>query len=379
LKYCHLCLQPDTRPNTRFSDDGICPACTYFDQSKTVDWESRRETLFEVVKKYRNPSAQYDCIIGVSGGKDSMRQAIWVRDYLKLRPLLVSLSYPPEQVTEIGVKNLSTLIEEGFDCIQSCPAPGVWRDLMRESFLARANFAVSTEMALFSAVPQLAAAYKIPLILWGENPGLQLGDLKTLGSTGYDGNQLRHMNTLSGATNDWMRDIVSDPKDLIPYSYPSEQEFLDHNIQIVYLGWFLGDWSLANNGAISALNGLEIRRDGPENTGDLLGVTALDDDWVTLNQMIKFYKYGFGRATDYVNEMIRFEQISRAEAIAVVEKYDGACSEEYISDFCDYLGISSIVFWETVHGVTDKKLFHIDPAGKITPKFTVGSGLGIGE
>ena len=27
----------------------------------------------------------------------------------------------------------------------------------------------------------------IDLILWGENPALQLGDLKTLGKTGFDG------------------------------------------------------------------------------------------------------------------------------------------------------------------------------------------------
>lgn len=304
-----------------------------------------------------------------------MRQALWVRDYLKLRPLLVSLSYPPEQVTTIGVRNLSRLIELGFDCIQSCPAPGVWRDLMRESFFRNANFAVSTEMALFSAVPQLAAAYKIPLILWGENPGLQLGDLKTLGATGYDGNQLRHMNTLSGGDNSWMMDVIPDPQDLIPYNYPSEQEFLKHNIQIVYLGWFLEDWSLANNGSISALYGLKIRDDFAENTGDLLGVTALDDDWVTLNQMIKYLKFGFGRATDYVNEMIRLGQITREDAIMVVEKYDGACSRDYIKDFCEYLNISEVQFWEKVHSVVNRELFDIDSSNKITPKFTVGVGL----
>ena len=34
---------------------------------------------------------------------------------------------------------------------------------------------------------------KIPLILWGENPGLQLGDMKSLGKNGYDGNNLRNL------------------------------------------------------------------------------------------------------------------------------------------------------------------------------------------
>ena len=375
MKYCKKCLQTDTRPNTRFSEDGVCPACNYYAELVNVDWQSRKEILFELVEEFRNPSAQYDCIIGVSGGKDSMRQALWVRDYLRLRPLLVSLSYPPEQVTEIGVRNLSKLIELGFDCIQSCPSPGVWRKLMNLSFSTHANFAVSTEMALFSAVPQIAIAYKIPLILWGENPGLQLGDLKTLGRTGYDGNQLRHMNTLSGAENDWMRDVVKEPKDLIPYSYPSEIEFEKHNIQIVYLGWFLGDWSLANNGSISATYGLNIRTDTPENTGDLLGVTALDDDWVTLNQMIKYYKYGFGRATDYVNEMIRLGDLTREEGIGIVTKYDGRCSSKYIRDFCEYIEISESDFWEKIKSVTNLELFDLHSGNKITPKFVVGQGI----
>ena len=64
-------------------------------------------------------------------------------------------------------------------------------------------------------------------------------------------------------------------------------------MQIVYLGWFLGDWSLVNNGLYSCANGLEISEDGAENTGDLRGVSSLDEDWVTLNQMIKYYKFGF--------------------------------------------------------------------------------------
>ena len=130
MKYCKECLQPDTRPNTFFKD-GICPACDYFKLFKKVDWEQRREILFDLVDKYKNPSAQYDCIIGVSGGKDSTRQAVWIRDYLKLRPLLVCIQYPPHQVTDVGNENLSNLINLGFDVFQICPAPIVWKRLMK--------------------------------------------------------------------------------------------------------------------------------------------------------------------------------------------------------------------------------------------------------
>jgi N-acetyl sugar amidotransferase len=368
-------LQPDTRPNTQFSDDGICPACSYFKEYKKIDWSERAEILLDLVEEYRNSDAQYDCIIGVSGGKDSCRQALWVRDYLKLRPLLVCLSYPPQQVTQKGVDNLSNLIELGFDLIQISPGPDTWRKLMRLSFQKFSNWAKATELALFSAVPQVAINYKIPLILWGENPGLQLGDLKTLGRTGYDGNNLRYMNTLSGGANEWMHEVVTNEAELIPYTYPSVEEFEKHNIQIVYLGWFLGDWSLLNNGSISALSGLHIRDDTPENTGDLYGVSSLDEDWVTLNQMIKYYKFGFGRATDYVNEMIRMSLLTREKGVEIVEKYDGRCSPTYIKSFCEFINISIDEFYKRLHDAVNGELFEVLPSGDIYPKFAVGKGL----
>lgn len=375
MKYCTRCLQPDTRPNTVFTADGVCPACDYFVRLQDVDWQERFEILEDVLKEYRRPpGSQWDCIIGVSGGKDSTRQALWVRDKLGLNPLLACLSYPPEQVTQRGVDNLSALIENGFDLVFSGPAPQTWRKLMREAFSRFTNWARSTELALFSSVPQLAIRYKIPLILWGENPGLQLGDLKTLGRNGYDGNNLRYMNTLSGGALDWMLD-VADLKTMIPYQYPSPDDFEAHNLQIVYLGWFLGDWSLTNNGMYAATEGLHLRTDTVENTGDLRGVTSLDEDWVTLNQMIKFYKFGFGRVTDYVNEEIRLGRLTRDAGIDLVTRYDHSCSAQYISDFCDYIGITVDQFWQQVHASVNKELFHIRSDGSIERKYEVGIGL----
>jgi hypothetical protein len=267
------------------------------------------------------------------------------------------------------------LIELGFDVVISSPAPGTWQRLMRASFDKFTNWARSTELALFSSVPQLAIHYDIQLILWGENPGLQLGDLKTLGRNGFDGNNLRYMNTLSGGALGWIQELGFEMKDLIPYQYPSLEEFNKHDLQIVYLGWFLGDWSLVNNGMYACATGLSIREDTVGNTGDLHGITSLDEDWVTLNQMIKYYKFGFGRVTDYVNEEIRLGRISRQAAIELVEQYDDACGPKYIEDFSKFIGITVDQFWQTVHASVNSKLFDIRPDGRISRKFQVGVGL----
>lgn len=375
MKYCCRCLQPDTRPNTRFSAAGVCPACDYFDAIQGVDWQERIDILADLfASRKRKPGQFHDCIIGVSGGKDSTRQAIWVREKFGINPLLVCLSYPPEQATDRGMDNLSNLIELGFDVVVSAPAPATWKGLKRDGFAKFTNSFRSTELALFSAVPQIALRYGIDLILWGENPALQLGDMKTLGKTGYDGNNLRHMNTLSSGMQ-WMLEAGYTPQQLLPYVYPQPEEFNAAGLQIIYLGWFMGDWSLVNNAAYSVGYGLQTRQDTVEATGDLFGVTALDEDFTPINQMIKYYKFGFGRTTDYCNEEIRLGRMTREQGIALVSQYDHACSPDYIATYCDYLGITVDAFWQQVRAATNRTLFDIRPDGSIVRRFEVGVGL----
>jgi N-acetyl sugar amidotransferase len=341
-----------------------------------VDWEERRKEIDQIVEFGRNNNhSGYDCIIGVSGGKDSTRQAFFVKDVLKMNPLLVSLGYPPHQVTQRGVDNVSNMISHGFDCISINPSPIVWKKLMRKGFFEFTNWAKSTELALFSSVPRLAIAYQIPLIWWGENAALQLGDLNVMGKSGSDGNNLRKMNTLGGGDITWLLDSEIRKVDILQYAYPSETEMENANLRITFLGYFWKDWSLVDNGNFSVLRGLDIRNEAPQDIGDPLGITSLDEDWVGMNQMIKYLKFGFGRITDYVNEDIRNGRITREDAIRLAEMYDGNCSPKYIKSFCDYIEISVEQFWQQVDKSVNKNLFYKDAHGKWTPKFKVGLGL----
>ena len=168
MRYCKRCVQPDTRPNIKFDQNGICPACHYVEKWPKIDWESRRRKLETIADWGRNHNVSgYDCIVAVSGGKDSTRQSMYVRDELGLKPLLVCCSYPPEQLVERGAQNLSNLISLGFDCISISPNPIVWKKMMRQGFLKFGNWAKSTEIALYTSAPRIAIAYHIPLIFLG--------------------------------------------------------------------------------------------------------------------------------------------------------------------------------------------------------------------
>jgi hypothetical protein len=91
--------------------------------------------------------------------------------------------------------------------------------------------------------------------------------------------------------------------------------------------------------------------------------------------MVKFYKYGFGRATDYVNEWIRQRFITREEGIQIVNKYDGACDINYVKSFCKYISISEDEFWQVVKSFTNKSLFSISAKKRPEKKFRVGQDL----
>ena len=124
MRYCKKCLTRST-PECTFDSDGVCIACQYSGSTQTKKPKVRLDELIQKIRLTKNKirrTSQYDCIVGVSGGKDSTRQAHWVRDRLGLNPLLVCASYPPLQMSEIGAQNLSNLLSMNFDLISLTPA-----------------------------------------------------------------------------------------------------------------------------------------------------------------------------------------------------------------------------------------------------------------
>ena len=375
MKYCNRCLQTDTRPNIKFDEKGICPACNYAESLKCVNWKQRRGELEEIAEFGRkNNYSGYDCIIGVSGGKDSTRQAIYVREELKLKPLLVSLNYPPAQLTYRGAHNISNMISLGFDVITIGPSPLIWKKFMRLGFFKYGNWAKSTELSLFGSVPRFAVAYQIPLIFWGENPALTMGELGVQ-SMGGEGNKMKNMNTLAGGDLIWLLESGVKNKQILNYRYPSDAEMERASLRIIYLGYYWPKWTNLDNGNFSASYGLDIRGESPYETGDLLGVTAVDDDWVILNQMIKYFKFGFGKVTEQVCEDVRYRGMDRQIAAKLIEKFDGKCSEENIETFCRFIDISKEEFWKVVDQFVNKDLFTKVGFGKWVPRFKVGENF----
>ena len=204
----------------------------------------------------------------------------------------------------------------GFDLFCLTPAPKTSAALSLESFTKFGNVCKSTEMALFSSVPRIAIDFGINIIFWGENPALIRGDSAVQGEDEFDGNNLRELNTLRDGGYDWMKKVSSSDK-VGHYFYPEEELFNKKKISIFYLSPAWEDFTLHNNSLYASLQGLTLRPDEELITGDISNASMLDEEFTNINYMIRFYKYGIGRAADFLSEKIREKLISKEEASGI--------------------------------------------------------------
>lgn len=373
MKYCKKCLQPDTRPGIFFNNEGVCGACLYEESKKTIDWSKREQELKEIAEWAKSKKRPYDCVIGVSGGKDSTFQAIYAKEKLGLHVLLVNCE--PDGITQVGKKNMENLLElsGGFDCIRIRPNPVVAKALTKQSFLKYGNIVKPSEYPLWVSAYRIAVMFDIPLIIQGENAALTLG----VSSTGQsqDGNafNVSKLNTINGFNVDeWVSDDVS-KDDLYFYGFPTPEEFKGKDIRAIWLQYYVKEWSQVYNADFAVARGLVGRSEEKlKDIGRYRRYTALDSDFQIPNQMIKYLKFGFGFATDEACYDIREGRISREEAKWLIEQYDGKCGAQYIKDFCDYIDISVEQFWSVVDKYVNKDLFYKSEAGEWTPKFVIG-------
>lgn len=371
MRYCKKCLQPDTRPGILFDENGVCAACNYQEQVyHTIDWAAREKELHEIAEWAKSKNAPYDCVIGVSGGKDSTFQAMYAKEKLGLRVLLVNCE--PDQITEVGAHNIENLISKGFDCVKIRTNPKVCRILARKSFYEYGNIIKPSEYPLWVSAYRIALNFNIPLIIQGENAALTLGTLKDQ-SSGANAFNVTETNTLKGCTaEEWICEGVTE-KDLFFYKFPDKHLFADKEIKAIWLQYYTKEWSQVNNADFGIARGMWGRtREKLEDIGRYRRYAALDSDIQIVNQMLKYLKLGFGNATDEACYDIREGRLSREDAKWLVEQYDGKCGEQYIKEAADYMEITVEEFWRVADQWVNKDLFEKDANGKWQPKFKVG-------
>lgn len=174
MRRCKKCVMADTRPRIIFDEEGICSPCRHWEyKENVVDWDVRKKELEELCDKYRSKDGSYDCIIPVSGGKDSGYVAWKLKHEHDMHPLTVT--FAGNKDTEIGQKNLKSLIDSGFDNILITPNGIVHKKLIRETFIGFGDPFLPFSYGVFSAPFRIAVQFNIPLIFYGEDGEAEYG------------------------------------------------------------------------------------------------------------------------------------------------------------------------------------------------------------
>ncbi len=348
MQYCKNCVMPTTRPGLHFDEYGVCSACRWVEEKENIDFSSRAEQFQEVANWARSHArGPWHCVVGVSGGKDSIWQAHMIRDHFGLNPLLVQ--YVASDGTELGRKNAESLVCNGFTLHSMQPNPQVARKLAKKSFIEFGNLDKYSEFSLYTAPFRAAIDFDIPLVLLGENPALEAGD-KNMDTPGWDASGIRFNNTLGGALVDmWLGDGI-ERRDLIPYTFPSQQELDAWGGRGVFMGYFL-NWSGWDNAVFAMRHGMQPINAKYDDIGIHYLHNSLDsNNGAMVNSMLKHIKLGFGNTTEFSTYDVRNGRMTRAEAAALVKRLDGKCHVSYIKEFCNWIGISVDEFWRVANG-----------------------------
>ena len=341
MRYCARCITPDTRPHIVLDAHGVCNACRAHETRPAIDWVARAAAFADVVGHARGRSRGYDCVIPVSGGKDSTWQVVSCLEH-GLNPLAVTWKTPAR--TALGAANLDNLVALGVDHLDYQINPAVERVFMLEAFRRYGSTAIPMHMAIFNIPVTVAVRFGIPLVVWGENSAFEYGGTDEE-RTGFrmDGRWLQHYGVTHGTTAaDWVSGELTE-RALTPYRGPDEAELAAAGVSGVFLGYYF-PWDPARSLAVAREHGFQARAEGPK-TG-YYDYADIDDDFISLHHYMKWYKFGFTRLFDNLSLEIRHGRMTRDAAIAIVKATGEQRPDADIDAFCRFAGIARGRFFD---------------------------------
>ena len=366
LTYCKRCVMPDTKPDLHLDEEGVCNACRSYEKRKEIDWDVRHDELLRVLEKYRRPDgSNWDCIVPVSGGKDSTYQVVRMLQ-LGLNPLCVTSTTC--DLSPLGRKNIENLKHLGVDYVEISPNPLIRAKLNSVGLKQVGDISWPEHVGIFTIPVRAAVQFNVPLLVWGENSQNEYG-----GPAAAAGNNVlnrRWLEEFGGLLGMRVTDLIGmegiEAKHLISYTYPSDEELARVGVTGLFLGHYL-PWDGLSNTLIAQANGFITYDKVVE--GSMVNYENLDNHQTGIHDYFKFLKFGFGRATDLACLHIRRSRLTRQDGLDAVKRLDGRFPWEYLGksleDILRPLHMTVDEFIRECDKFTNKKIFKRDVSGAL--------------
>jgi len=358
--YCKECLYPSVSVLLNIHDDGICSGCRShkaFLNSSDEFWKKREKIFEQLLNEYKSES-YYDCIVPVSGGKDSYYQTHVICKKYNLKPLLIT--YDGNNWLPEGEYNRNQLKHKfDIDHIMWSPSVEVLKKLNRLSFKKIGDMNWHDHCGIFTAPIIVAVKFNIPLIIWGETEWDIAGIFGPEDFVEFS-NRDRHENSLRGY--EWY-DFINDKDDYLTEKdfgwakYPSDEEILSVGVRGIYIGNFF-KWD-GNYNAKLAKEKYDWKESQTPFERTYRLISNLDNRYSNgVSDLLKFVKFGYGRTSDHVSKDIRNKRMSRDEGIKLVKKHDHIVSKDLFY-WLDYVEMKEEEFWKIADKFRDPKVWWI--------------------
>jgi hypothetical protein len=213
-----------------------------------------------------------------------------------------------------------------------------------------------------------AVQFKVPLIVWGENPQNEYG-----GPASASQNKVlnrRWLEEFGGLLGLRVTDLFDSygmrEADLVPYTYPTDEELESVGVTGLFLGYYF-PWDGLTNYFLAQAHGFSSY--GKVIEGSVVDYENLDNHQTGIHDYFKFLKFGFGRATDLVSIFIRRGRINREQGLAIIKLHDGKYPWTYLGkplgEILERIDLTIEEFDEICDRFTNKDLFLKDDNGKL--------------
>lgn len=340
LRYCVRCCMPETQEGITFDEMGICQACQSQEQKIHIDWVEREKQLRKIFDEAKAKAGNnYDCILPISGGKDSTFQMHVLTKVYGMKPLAVTFSH--NWYSETGWYNLMNALEEfNVDHIMFTPNRQLVNKLAKRSLSGIGDACWHCHSGVGAFPLQAAVRFKIPLLIWGES----IAD--------YSG-RASHFNPVRKFDREYFtkvsaklhpHEMVSEEiseRDLYPFNVPSAEECEAIGVHGIHLGDYIF-WDEERQ--------TEFVRDnyGWKETqveGSYKGYKSAECIMPGVHDMACYLKRGYGRATFHASMDVRNGLLTKDEAFDLIKRFD-AERPDALDYYLKITGMTEAEFYE---------------------------------
>ena len=348
LKYCSKCVMPETVEGQEFNEEGLCRTCVSQAQKDNIDWVARRQALEAIFNDAKAKAGNnYDCIVPISGGKDSLWQLhVVVKEY-GMKPLAVTFNH--NWFSKTGWYNLQNGLEKmDIDHVMFTPARSLVNRTARRSVetIGDACWHCHAGVAAFSI--KMAVAYKIPLMIWGEST-VEHGRATYDKPDKFDRDYFLRVS--SKLTPMQFSCEYLSLRDLYPFEVPSAVECEAIGLNGIHLGDYI-KWDTEKQ--------VQFVKDtygwkGREVSGAYKDYKSVECSMAGIHDFLCYLKRGYGRGSIQASDDIRAGEMTREQGVINAEAVE-ACRPEAMDYFTQATGLNEVEIMKKTMKLQHKKM-----------------------